>query len=246
MNRPVMRSAMGCAIACGAMVVGPAIAGAAVAKADLLGIGGGGGGIDVLGIDLLGNGEKKSHSGRHPSLAAVSTAPSTRNVVVRGKLPAVQADPKVVPAASLVPVAEAPAVALGAPMVEVVPAAPAAVAPRMPVVVPLAVPPPLPAAPPVRSPAPEAVPVPATIEPGPGSQIAPADSYPPPTKIPDSFRVGYGEYLRAATTTDLFAAALPGVAGIAGFTLLGMYAGYRQARAVQAALLPAVPTQFLL
>ena len=246
MNRPVMRSAMGCAIACGAMVVGPAIAGAAVAKADLLGIGGGGGGIDVLGIDLLGNGEKKSHSGRNPSLAAVSTTPSTRNVVVRGKLPAAQADPKIVPAASLVPAAEAPAVALGAPMVEVVPAAPAPVAPRMPVVVPLAVPPPLPAAPPVRSPAPEAVPVPATIEPGPGSQIAPADSYPPPTKIPDSFRVGYGEYLRAATTTDLFAAALPGVAGIAGFTLLGMYAGYRQARAVQAALLPAVPTQFLL
>jgi hypothetical protein len=108
------------------------------------------------------------------------------------------------------------------------------------------VPPPLPAAPPVRSPAPEAVPVPATIEPGPGSQIAPADSYPPPTKIPDSFRVGYGEYLRAATTTDLFAAALPGVVGIAGFTLLGMYAGYHQARAVQAALVPAVPTQFLM
>ena len=54
------------------------------------------------------------------------------------------------------------------------------------------------------------------------------------------------EYLRAATTSDLFAAALPGVAGIAGFTLLGAYAGYRQARAVQAALLPPVPTRILL
>jgi hypothetical protein len=254
MNRPVMRSAMGCAIACGAMVVGPAIAGAAVAKADLLGIGGGGGGIDVLGIDVLGSGGStttKSGSSapttsRVTRPTAVSTAPSARSVVIRGKLPAVQADPKIVPAASLVPAAEAPAVALGAPLVEVVPAAPAPVAPRMRVVVPLAVPPPLPAAPPVRSPAPDAVPVPATIEPGPGSQIAPADSYPPPTKIPDSFRVGYGEYLRAATTTDLFAAAVPGVVGIAGFTLLGMYAGYRQARAVQAALLPAVPTQFVL
>ena len=56
----------------------------------------------------------------------------------------------------------------------------------------------------------------------------------------------YAEYLRAATTVDLFAAALPGVAGIAGFTLLGAYAGYRQARAVQAAMLPPVPTRFLL
>ena len=67
-----------------------------------------------------------------------------------------------------------------------------------------------------------------------------------PTKIPDSFRVGYAEYLRAASTADLFVAALPGVAGIAGFTLLGAYAGYRQARAVQAALLAPVPTSILL
>ena len=247
MNVPLMRSAIGCALACGAMVARPAMVGAAVAKADLLGVGPDiGPDISVLGIDLLGSAkEKKSHTGRNPSLAAVSTAPSTRNVVVRGKLPAAEADPKIVPAASLVPVAEAPALALGNPMVETVPAAPAPAAPRMPAV-PLAVPPPLPAAPPVRSPAPEAVPVPTTIEPGPGRQIAPADSYPPPTKVPDSFRFGYAEYLRAATTTDIFVAALPGVAGIAGFTLLGAYAGYRQARAVQAALLPAVPTRILL
>lgn len=35
--------------------------------------------------------------------------------------------------------------------------------------------------------------------------------------------------------------ALPGVAGIAGFTLVGAYAGYRQARAVQRALLAPAP-----
>jgi hypothetical protein len=252
MNRPLMRSAVGCAIACGAMVVGPAIAGAAVAKADLLGIGGGGGGVDVLGIDVLGSGATTKWGSGGPTTsrvtrpAAVSTAPSARTVVIRAERPAAQPDQAVEPAASYLPVDYAPAVALGAPMVEVVPAAPAPAAPRMPAVVPLVVPPPLPAAPLVRPPAPEAVPVPATIEPGPGSQIAPADSYPSPTKIPDSFRVGYEAYLRAATTTDLFVAAMPGVAGIAGFTLLGVYAGYRQARAVQAALLPAVPTRFVL
>jgi hypothetical protein len=39
---------------------------------------------------------------------------------------------------------------------------------------------------------------------------------------------------------------LPGVAGIAGFTVLGAYAGYRQAKALQAALLAPVPTRILL
>ena len=60
--------------------------------------------------------------------------------------------------------------------------------------------------------------------------------------LPDSFRVGYHEYLRTASTSDLFVAALPGVAGIAGFTLVGAYAGYRQARGLQKALLAPVPT----
>jgi hypothetical protein len=41
-------------------------------------------------------------------------------------------------------------------------------------------------------------------------------------------------------------AAVPGVAGIAGFTLVGAYAGYRQAKALQRALLAPVPTSFLL
>ena len=41
-------------------------------------------------------------------------------------------------------------------------------------------------------------------------------------------------------------AALPGVAGIAGFTLVGAYAGFRQAKALQRALLAPVPTRILL
>ena len=68
----------------------------------------------------------------------------------------------------------------------------------------------------------------------------------PRAKIPDGFRVGYAEYLRAATTSDILAAALPGAAGIAGFTVLGAYAGYRQAKAIQQALLAPVPTSVLL
>ena len=65
-------------------------------------------------------------------------------------------------------------------------------------------------------------------------------------RIPDSYRVGYAEYLRSADTGDLFVAALPGVAGITGFTLVGAYAGYRQAKALQRALLAPAPTSFLL
>lgn len=66
------------------------------------------------------------------------------------------------------------------------------------------------------------------------------------TQISDSYRAGYTEYLRAATTSDLIAAAAPGVAGIAGFTLVGAYVGYRQARALRRALLAPVPTSVLL
>jgi hypothetical protein len=88
--------------------------------------------------------------------------------------------------------------------------------------------------------------VPTTSQPGPGRQLRPAQSPSLPSRIPDSFRAGYPEYLRSATTGDLVAAALPGVAGIAGFTLLGAYAGYRQAKAVQQALLAPVPTSVLL
>ena len=76
--------------------------------------------------------------------------------------------------------------------------------------------------------------------------MAPAHQFSPPEKIPESFRVGYAEYLRSATMSDLLVAAVPGVAGLAGFTMVGAFAGYRQARAVQAALLAPVPTRILL
>ena len=86
MNSPLTRSAIGCAIAYGALVVGPCIVGTGVAKADLLGIGGGGGGIDVLGVDLLGGaGKTKGATGGQARAGAVSTAPSTRSVVIRSK-----------------------------------------------------------------------------------------------------------------------------------------------------------------
>lgn len=226
------------------MAAGPALCGAAVANAGLLGDLGPD--IDVVGIDVSGNSNDKKSLGRGPSLPVVSTAPSTRNVVVRTRLPAAEAGPKVVPAVSSIPVAEAPAVALGTPMVDTVPAAPALPASPIPAAVPLSVPGLFPAAPPVRSPVQEAFPMAPTATPGPGRPFGPAESSPMPTKIPDSFRVGYAEYLRAATTSDLLFAALPGVAGIAGFTVLGAFAGYRQARAVQAALLAPVPTSILL
>ena len=242
MNGPLMRSAIGCAIACGAVVAGPSIAGIGVAKADLLGVGGGN--VNVLGVDVLGGGQgarSGSAAGRVSSLPAVSTAPSTRNVVIRAKPEAAQVDPKF-SAASFDTVAAAPAVALGAPIAGPLPAA---MGSQIPEAGPFSVSPP--AAPAVRVPAPDAVPVPSTVEPGPGREVAaPADRFSPAAKIPDSFRVGYAEYLRAATTTDLFVAALPGVTGIAGFTLVGAYAGYRQARAVQVALLAPAPTSVLL
>jgi hypothetical protein len=241
MTGQLMRGAVGCVIACGAAIVGPAIVGTAVAKADLAGVGGSD--INVLGIARLGSGSSGSGksrvaTGRDASLVAVSTAPSARSVVIRATFPAAQADSTTYPA-SVDAVGEAAAAGLGTPIVEAVPAAP-----QTPPAAPLSVPPP--AAPIVYGPPPQAVPAPSTVQPGPVHGVAPAEPFSPPAEIPDSFRVGYADYLRSATMGDLFAAALPGVAGIAGFTLAGAYVGYRQARAVQAALLAPVPTRVLL
>jgi hypothetical protein len=111
--------------------------------------------------------------------------------------------------------------------------------PRSPISVPLAAPPPAPQGPDGR-PAPAAPLSPSPQSPFvniPGAPIASGVA-----QLPNSFRAGYHEYLRTASTTDLFVAALPGVAGIAGFTLVGAYAGYRQARSVQKPLLAPVPT----
>lgn len=248
MNGPLARSAIGCAIACSALVVGPSLVGTAVAKADLLGIGGGGGGVDVLGVDLLGGGGKAQKSnGAGERARAVSTAPSTRSVVIRAKEAAAQPVAETVPAPAIVPAVYAPATMMGSPLVEAIPAAPAPAGTPPPAAAPLAGLPPLPAAPVISPPAPQALPViPSTSAPGPGRPLAPADSHRPPTKIPDTFRVGYAEYLRTATNMDILAAALPGAAGIAGFTLIGAFAGYRQAKAIQKALVAPVPTSFLL
>ena len=242
MDSPLMRSAIGFAVACGAFLTGPLCVGAAVANADLLG--GGGGGIDVLGIDVLGGPTaKKSASGTAGRVNTVSTAPSARTVVIHSKTAAPQPDTSVMPATVSVAMAEPPAVAMGAPVVEAVAAAPPPAAP-LPAASPISVPPPV--GPVFYPPAPEALPVSPTNEPRPSRGIGPADTFSPQQRIPDSFRVGYAEHLRAADTGDLVAAALPGVAGIAGFTLLGAYAGYRQAKALQQALLAPVPTSILL
>jgi hypothetical protein len=49
--------------------------------------------------------------------------------------------------------------------------------------------------------------------------------------LPESFRAGYPEYLRAAAMAELAGMALPGLAGIFGLTALGGLVGYRQAKA---------------
>jgi hypothetical protein len=159
-----------------------------------------------------------SPAGRSSNLPSVPSAPITRNIVIRGTPSTHSGD---TPAPRSVPRAM----------------------PQTSAVVPLAAPPPV-APQPESRPAPEAPPAPSQAMPQAKDPLAPSNSSAAP--IPDSYRVGYAEYLRAATTTDLVAAALPGVAGIAGFTLVGAYAGYRQAKTLQRALLAPVPTSFLL
>jgi hypothetical protein len=249
MNGSLTRSAIGCAIACSAFVVGPSLVGAAVANADLAGIGGGVGGVDVLGVDLLGGGGKtKSVNGGQARTSTVSTAPSTRSVVIRSKGPVASPAAETAAAPAIAPAAYAAPTMMGSPLVDAVPAASAPSVTPPPAAVPLSgglLP--LPSAPAIGPPAPQAVPViPSTSAPSPGRPLAPGDSLRPPTKIPDTFRVGYSEYLRSATNMDILAAALPGVAGIAGFTLLGAFAGYRQAVGLQKALLAPVPTRIVL
>ena len=235
MDRSRIRvAAVSCAIACGAMVAGPAVVGSAVASADdLFGID-----IDIFGQDdkksdhadvvvgvgqpqfggVSGAGPRRGGARRAPNLAPVPTAPSTRSIVIRAEHPAS------VPAA---PVAPAPVI---------VPP----VVPPPPVVVPLApAPAPSPLAP---APSPAAPPSPVIQQPR-THQPALADSL-SPQAIPESFRVGYADYLRAADVTYLLAVALPGVAGILAFTAAGGVVGYRQARAAQA-LPPAGIARFL-
>ncbi len=151
-------------------------------------------------------------------------------------------------AADLPPVSSAPVtrsiVIRGTPHASVSPPAVAAPAPpEATVAVPLAVPPPV---------VPEPDGQPAHGSPGAPSPSAPEVRNPfahdnsGTAPISDSYRAGYAEYLKSASTSDLVVAALPGVAGIAGFTLVGAYAGYRQARALKKALVAPAPTSILL
>lgn len=238
----LMRSAIGTAVACGAFVTGPMCVGAAVSNADLLGIGGGGGGVDVLGVDLLGGKKSSGAAGSYARANAVSTAPSARSVVIRSEVQATQPDPSVARISAIVPRTATPAVALGVPLGDAPPAAPPPSAPAPASAPPKSTPP---AAPAPAVPAPQAAPITTINQPAPSGRIGPAETF-LPKKVPETFRAGYSEYLRRATTTDIVAAALPGAVGIAGFTFVGAYAGYRQARAVQLALLAPVPTRILL
>jgi hypothetical protein len=156
---------------------------------------------------------------RAGNLPRVSSAPVTRSIVIRGT-----------PHPPLGACGEAPAL---------VPSA----APQAPAVVPLAAPPPV-SPEPEGSPAPAAPPAPSPSAPQAKDPLAPNGSGIVP--IPDSYRAGYAEHLRSASTSDLFLEALPGVAGIAGFTLVGAYAGYRQAKSLRRALLAPAPTSILL
>ena len=158
-------------------------------------------------------------AGRSLNLPSVPSAPITRNIVIRGTPSTARS-------------AGTPAPAFAPPVL-----------PQTPAIVALAVPPPV-APEPEGRPAPAAPPAPSQSAPRAKDPLAPSDSG--AAQIPDSYRVGYAKYLRSATTSDLFAAALPGVAGLAGFTLVGAYAGFRQAKALQRALLAPVPTSFLL
>ena len=161
-----------------------------------------------------GNVPRANTAVRAPSLPRVSTAPTTRSVIIRRCSVTAAAPP-----------------GLWSPRV------------RQPPVVALAAPSPESPEPQTR-PAPAGPPAPSPTAPQAKDPLVPSNSGVAP--LPDSYRTGYAEYLRSADTGDLFVAALPGVAGIAGFTLVGAYAGYRQARSLQRALVAPSPTSFLL
>jgi hypothetical protein len=252
-GRSWMRSAaISFAIACAAMVAGPGAVGSAVASADGIF------GIDIL--DIFGDDDKKS---RHPQVGAVGGAAESRarpTSTVRvgvgelrpGDVTGVAGGGGVAGrsganrASTLPPVPTAPRsrgvtrperpprapVAPAAPVPEVVPT----VVPPAPVVVPS--PPPAPAVVPLPPPAPAPLAPPPSVS----EQRQPAPETLSPHAIP--FRAGYPDYLRAATVSQLVAAALPGVAGILLMTTAGGVVGYRQARAMQT-LPPAGVARFL-
>lgn len=142
--------------------------------------------------------------GRAPNLAPVPTAPSGRAIVIRSA-------PSTIPAAPT-------------PMIGAAPAAPV-------VAVPVVVPPTIPA--PTASPA-GAPPVVANppISPTPRSEPPEAQILSTPA-APEPIRLGYADYLRAASTSELLLAVLPGLGGMLVMTAAGGAVGFRQARAAQ-------------
>lgn len=256
-------AAISCLLACGAMVAGPGVAGAATASADLFG-------IDLDIFDVFCRNDKKcdDHNDRHgvpgidsnvpevringvlgteeptrglpgatsgggggggavPSSAGTSrpsnlppvpTAPGSREIVIRAE-----------PSAPA-PAAPAPSGPVPAPVV-----APPVVVPPI-VVPPVVVPPIMPPAPaigPVVTPPPEVHPPSLTPPTRTDRQPAPVGEF-GPQGIPVTFRVGYPDYLRAATLGELAVVALPGAAGLFVITALGGLVGFRQARATLA------------
>lgn len=250
-------AAISCLLACGAMVAGPGVAGAATASADLFGID-----LDIFdvfcrndkkcdddndhrgvpGIDsnvpevringVLGTEEptrglpgatgggggggvpSSAGAGRPSNLPPVPTAPGSREIVIRAEPTA--------PA----PAAPAPAGPVPAPVV-----APPVVVPS--IVVPPMMPPAPAIGPVVTAPPPEVHPPSLTPPPRTDRQPAPVGEL-GPQEIPVTFRVGYPDYLRAATLGELAAVALPGAAGLFVIAALGGLVGFRQARAALA------------
>lgn len=179
--------------------------------------GGGGGGASTSG-----------RIGRAPNLAPVPTAPSSRQIVIH----AAPAEAPSAPAHTA-PEAQSPSIAS--------PSAPVVAAP-----VPVVVPPPmivlpLPPLPEVAPPAPSggggapAAPPPAPSAPHVTAPSAQSPKHAAPTipAIPETFRIGYADYLRASSTTDLIFAVLPGLAGMVLLTAAGGAVGFRQARAAR-------------
>lgn len=166
--------------------------------------GGGGGGAATSG-----------RIGRAPNLAPVPTAPSSRQIVVRAQPPEASS-PEGQPA-SVAPAVVAPVPPVAPPVIvlplptlpEVVPPAPSGGGG-------------VPAAPPVTPSTPH-VTVPNAQPPQPATPVINA--------IPETFRFGYADYLRASSTSDLVFAVLPGLAGLVLLTAAGGAVGFRQARA---------------
>jgi len=268
----IRNAAISCAFASGALVAGPGVAGIALARADLFGIDFFGH-DDKSGMHhpRPGSGAGAESAGTvartvaaEPPTARIGSAPenvATPEAAAAGTLAAVPENVSAVTtqggggvpranttgrAASLPTVATAPSarsVIVRRPPREAAPSstAPAPALPDTPAFIPLAAPPPESAEPEGR-PAPAGPPAP--LAPKTKDLLAPGGSG--GARVPDSYRAGYAEHLRTADTSDILAAALPGVAGIAGFTLVGAYAGYRQAKGLQQALLAPAPTTILL